>query len=58
MNSFTWRHVKDMLVGITEEQLDMPVTALIDAEPWDATDAKIAPANDPYHPNRPYLIFT
>lgn len=59
----TWRELREALKDATDEQLNMPVVALIDLEPWDAAAIKVASAEsdsfftDEWRPNTLYLIF-
>lgn len=54
----TWKAVLEQLQKCTPEQLEMPVVALIDAEPWEAAEFKIARVDpEDQYSNSPYLTF-
>lgn len=47
----------ERLKNLTDDQLNKDIIALIDLEPWKASDFKIGPKDDESFPDQPYFIY-
>lgn len=54
----TWKDLMQELAKLSPEQLDKPLMALIDNEPWEGATFHISDENDDWKPNQPYLLYT